>query len=189
MRIGSIIICHVSKLWKVKFSILCDVMFLVRLQENLTMITLTPLTDPGTAYGKQFTHRRISKSTEWKKAQTIPEGKCIWVTPVWPHGNRPHRLLIGIPAFNGNCRIYLQFRTRALNGTLGFFRMPWLVRTQIQVPKEREKDNHEINQTGSIQFTDRSATKMVIFLLNAQTSKKQTNKKQALGKPHIRLTG
>ena len=31
-RICSIIIFHLSKLWKVKFSILCDVVFLVRLQ-------------------------------------------------------------------------------------------------------------------------------------------------------------
>ena len=29
---GSIIIFHLSKLWKVKFSILCDVLFLVRMQ-------------------------------------------------------------------------------------------------------------------------------------------------------------
>ena len=32
VRIGSVIIFHVSKLWKSKFSILCDVIFLVRLQ-------------------------------------------------------------------------------------------------------------------------------------------------------------
>ena len=32
MRIGSIIIFHLSKLWKAKFFILCDVIFLVRLQ-------------------------------------------------------------------------------------------------------------------------------------------------------------
>ena len=32
VRIGSIIIFHLSKLWKVKFFILCDVVFLVRLQ-------------------------------------------------------------------------------------------------------------------------------------------------------------
>ena len=31
-KIGSIIIFHMSKLWKAKFSILCDVIFLVRLQ-------------------------------------------------------------------------------------------------------------------------------------------------------------
>ena len=31
-RIGSIIIFHLSKLWKAKFFILCDVIFLVRLQ-------------------------------------------------------------------------------------------------------------------------------------------------------------
>ena len=34
MRIGSIIIFHLSKLWKAKFFILCDVIFLVRLQET-----------------------------------------------------------------------------------------------------------------------------------------------------------
>ena len=34
MRIRSIIIFHLSKLWKVKFSLLCDVIFLVRLQEK-----------------------------------------------------------------------------------------------------------------------------------------------------------
>ena len=33
-RICSIITFHLSKLWKVKFSILCDVIFLVRLQGN-----------------------------------------------------------------------------------------------------------------------------------------------------------
>ena len=32
VRIGSIIIFHLSKLWKAKFFILCDVIFLVRLQ-------------------------------------------------------------------------------------------------------------------------------------------------------------
>ena len=32
MRIGGIIIFHLSKLWKAKFFILCDVIFLVRLQ-------------------------------------------------------------------------------------------------------------------------------------------------------------
>ena len=39
-RICIIIIFHLSKLWKAKFSILCDVIFLARLQENLTSITL-----------------------------------------------------------------------------------------------------------------------------------------------------
>ena len=34
-RIDSIIIVHVSRLWKAKFSILCDVIFLVRLQEKI----------------------------------------------------------------------------------------------------------------------------------------------------------
>ena len=34
MRTGSIIIFHLSKLWKAKFSILCDVIFLVRMQEK-----------------------------------------------------------------------------------------------------------------------------------------------------------
>ena len=34
VRIDSIIIFHLSKLWKVKFFILCDVTFLVRLQEK-----------------------------------------------------------------------------------------------------------------------------------------------------------
>ena len=34
LRIGSIIICHLSKLWKTKFFILCDVILLVRLQEK-----------------------------------------------------------------------------------------------------------------------------------------------------------
>ena len=38
VRIGSIIICHLSKLWKAKFSILCGVICLVR--GNLTLITL-----------------------------------------------------------------------------------------------------------------------------------------------------
>ena len=33
VRIGSIIILRLSKLWKAKFSILCDVIFLVRLQD------------------------------------------------------------------------------------------------------------------------------------------------------------
>ena len=32
VRIGSIIVFHLRKLWKTKFSILCDVTFLVRLQ-------------------------------------------------------------------------------------------------------------------------------------------------------------
>ena len=40
-RIGSIISFHLSELWKAKFSIACDVIFLVRLQEILTLITLT----------------------------------------------------------------------------------------------------------------------------------------------------
>ena len=34
VRIGSIIIFHLSRLWKDKFFILCDVIFLVRLQEK-----------------------------------------------------------------------------------------------------------------------------------------------------------
>ena len=34
MRIGSIIICQLSKLSKAKFFILCDVIFLVRLQDK-----------------------------------------------------------------------------------------------------------------------------------------------------------
>ena len=34
VRIGSIIIFHLRKLWKAKFFILCDVIFLVRLQEK-----------------------------------------------------------------------------------------------------------------------------------------------------------
>ena len=55
MRIGSIIIFHLSKLWKAKFSILCNVIFLVRLQGKfdidhswewkgkLTLFLLVPL--------------------------------------------------------------------------------------------------------------------------------------------------
>ena len=35
VRIGSIIIFHLSKLWKAKFFILCEVTFLVRLQGRL----------------------------------------------------------------------------------------------------------------------------------------------------------
>ena len=35
VRIGSVIIFHLTKLWKAKFSILCDVIFLVRLQGKL----------------------------------------------------------------------------------------------------------------------------------------------------------
>ena len=35
VRIGSVIIFHLSKLWKAKFSLLCDVIFLERLQGNL----------------------------------------------------------------------------------------------------------------------------------------------------------
>ena len=34
IRIGSIIIFHLSKLWKAKFFILCDIIYLVRLQEK-----------------------------------------------------------------------------------------------------------------------------------------------------------
>ena len=34
VRIGSITSFHLSKLWKAKFSILCDVIFLVRLEEK-----------------------------------------------------------------------------------------------------------------------------------------------------------
>ena len=40
VRIGSIIPYHLSKLWKAKFFILCDVISLVRLQENMKLITL-----------------------------------------------------------------------------------------------------------------------------------------------------
>ena len=41
VRIGSIIIFHLSKLWKAKFVILCDVIFLVRgCKGNLKLITL-----------------------------------------------------------------------------------------------------------------------------------------------------
>ena len=32
VRIGSTIICHLSNLWEAKFFMLCDVIFLVRLQ-------------------------------------------------------------------------------------------------------------------------------------------------------------
>ena len=40
VRIGNIIIFHVSKSWKAKFIILCDVIFLMRLQGKFEMITL-----------------------------------------------------------------------------------------------------------------------------------------------------
>ena len=40
VRICSIIISHLSKLWKVKFSILCDVIFLGGCRGNLILITL-----------------------------------------------------------------------------------------------------------------------------------------------------
>ena len=40
MRIGSIIIFYPNKPWKTKFFILCDVIFMVRLQGNLKLITL-----------------------------------------------------------------------------------------------------------------------------------------------------
>ena len=43
VRIGSVIIFHLSKLWKAKFFILCDVIFLVRLQERLQEFTLITL--------------------------------------------------------------------------------------------------------------------------------------------------
>ena len=38
VRIGSIIIFHLSKLWKAKFFILCDVIFLVRLQGKIEIV-------------------------------------------------------------------------------------------------------------------------------------------------------
>ena len=38
VRIGSMIIFHLSKLWKGKFFILCDVIFLVRLQEKFEIV-------------------------------------------------------------------------------------------------------------------------------------------------------
>ena len=38
-RIGSVIIFHLRKLWKAKFSILCDVMFPWSCRGNLTLIT------------------------------------------------------------------------------------------------------------------------------------------------------
>ena len=40
MRIGSIIISHLSKQGKARFFILCDVIFLVGLQENFEVITI-----------------------------------------------------------------------------------------------------------------------------------------------------
>ena len=40
VRIGSVIIFHLSKLWKAKFSILCDVLFLVRLQGKFDIALL-----------------------------------------------------------------------------------------------------------------------------------------------------
>ena len=40
VRISSIFIFHLSKLWKAKFFILCDVIFLVRLQGNVKLISL-----------------------------------------------------------------------------------------------------------------------------------------------------
>ena len=39
MRIGSQIIFHLKRVWKAKFFTLCDVIFLVRLQGNLKLIT------------------------------------------------------------------------------------------------------------------------------------------------------
>ena len=45
LRIGSAIIFHLSELWKAKFSILCDVLLLVRLQEKVDIdYTCTRLT-------------------------------------------------------------------------------------------------------------------------------------------------
>ena len=42
MRIGSVIIFHLSKLWKAKFFVLCDVILLARLQEKCDINPFTP---------------------------------------------------------------------------------------------------------------------------------------------------
>ena len=52
VRIGRKTICHLSKLWEAKFFILCDVIFLVRLQEKF----------------------EIDHSWEWKDLY-IPDGR------------------------------------------------------------------------------------------------------------------
>ena len=57
MRIGNMIISHLNKLWKAKFFTLCDVIFLVRLQEKF----------------------EIDHSWEWKGSLSLPslERYCI----------------------------------------------------------------------------------------------------------------
>ena len=52
MRIGSIIIFHLSTLWKAKFPILCDVIFLLRLQGKFewSLLGLKGLTPPMSSF-------------------------------------------------------------------------------------------------------------------------------------------
>ena len=60
VKIGSIIIFHLSKLLKTKFFILCDVIFLVRLQGKFDI-------DHSSLGAKGLTH---SASPTWKRLPT-----------------------------------------------------------------------------------------------------------------------
>ena len=59
VRIGSIIIFHSSKLWKAKFFILCDVIFLVRLQGKFLHWSLYSSVAPSSTHGPPSVSRQL----------------------------------------------------------------------------------------------------------------------------------
>ena len=61
MRIGSIIIFHLSELWKAKFFILCDVIFLMRLQGEfeIDLLGLKGLSPSSWEPLRQASHRNM----------------------------------------------------------------------------------------------------------------------------------
>ena len=71
VRICSIIIFHLSKLWKVKFSILCGVIFMVRLQGKFD-IDHSSSNFPGS-------HKNATGSD--LTATSSPDGRCSWFFP------------------------------------------------------------------------------------------------------------
>ena len=76
VRIGSIIIFHLSKLWKAKFFILCDVIFLARLQVGSEMVN-TSYSNSGPTLGK-VTSLLWSRSSSLISCINISERQSPW---------------------------------------------------------------------------------------------------------------
>ena len=92
VRIGSITIFHLSKLWKAKFLILCDVIFLVRPQDKF----------------------EINQSFEWNNF-------CMGKVSLSRHSNEPFLGRITMFSAKPKQLQLMRFNSKTINGTMNYY--------------------------------------------------------------------